>query len=103
MADFSQYRQRRPAPKGGLARDLAETKKDIRAAKRGEETEASLPEMRETKRRIRQEIRDEVLKERAAKLQEIDPLQVPREKPKDRYNAMDFKIKPPSGIAGARG
>lgn len=83
MADFSAYRQRRPAPKGGLAHDLAETKKDIRAAKRGEETEASLPEMRETKRRIRQEIREEVLKERAAKLRELDPLQVPREvKPK---------------------
>ena len=85
MPDFSAHRKRRPSPHkpGSLMHDLHETRQDIRAAKRGEETEASLPEMRETKRRIRQQIREEVLKERAAKLQEIDPLQVPREvKPK---------------------
>lgn len=85
MPDFSAHRKRRTSPHkpGSLMHDLHETRQDIRAAKRGEETEASLPEMRETKRRLRQQIRDEVLKERAAKLQEIDPLQVPREvKPK---------------------
>ena len=103
MPDFSAHRQRRPASKGGLAGDLAATKKDIRAAKRGEETEASLPEMRETKRRIRREIRDEVLKEREAKLQELDPLQVPREVKPKPAPVIATKFRSPAGIAAARG
>lgn len=53
--------------------DLHETKQDIRAARRGEQTEASMAEMKETKRRIRREIRAEVMQEEAAKANDQSP------------------------------
>jgi len=77
MPDFSQHR--RPAAKApakGLAHDLRETQKDIKAAKRGEETEASLPEMRETRRKLKDQIKAEVEEERKAMLRQLDPLQM---------------------------
>ncbi len=76
MPDFSAHRQRKTNPHkpGSLLYDLRETKQDIKAAKRGEETEASMPEMIETKRRIRREIRSEVLKEESAKANDRSPM-----------------------------
>lgn len=75
MPDFSAHRQRKPNPHkpGSLLHNLHETKQDIKAAKRGEETEASMKEMRETKRRIRDQIRQEVLQEEAAKANDRSP------------------------------
>lgn len=104
MPDFSTHRMKRVIPEKGLMRDLYETKKDIRKAKRGEETEASLPEMRQTKRRIRDEIKAEVMEERKAMLRQLDPLQPaqPRMRPKTT-TADTFKLKTPAGIAAARG
>lgn len=46
-----------PHKPGSLNHDLWETKKDIKRAKRGEPGEASLDEMRQTKKRIKREIK----------------------------------------------
>lgn len=105
MPDFSQHR--RPAAKApakGLARDLRETQKDMRAAKRGEETEASKGEMKATAKRLREQIKAEVEEERKAMLRQLDPLQMatPRER-STKTSADTFKYKAPPGIAAARG
>lgn len=76
MPDFAPYRKRRAIPQKGLERDLYETKKDIRRAKRGEETEASLPEMRDTKRRLKQELHEANEEEKKGMIRQLDPLQM---------------------------
>ena len=82
MPDFSAHRRQNPHKPGSLMYDLRETKQDIKAAKRGEETEASLAEMLATKRRLRREIRNEVMQEEAAKANDRSPTPKVHARPK---------------------
>ncbi len=61
-----------PHKPGSLDYELLETKRDIKRAKRGEQGEASLDEMRQTKNRIKREIKEADDQERAAEKAERD-------------------------------
>lgn len=80
-----------PHKPGSLDHDLWETKKDIKRAKKGEPGEASLDEMRQTKKRIKREIKEIDREERDAavreKLKDVQPRQLSPifEKPKHRF------------------
>lgn len=105
---FQQHKQRfnkKALKPGSLAYDLREIKRDIRKAKRGEETEASLEEMKDARRRYKEAIQAAEREERDAALRELNPRQPPSAKePVTKIEtANQFKIKLPTGIAGARG
>lgn len=69
---------RRIVPNTGLLRDLVETQRDINTARKGGETEASVTEMRATKRRIIRDLRKADRQERRESAREnnraLDPL-----------------------------
>jgi hypothetical protein len=56
----SPFKAMKPNPHkpGSLDHDLLETKRDIKRAKKGEPGEVSLDDMRQTKKRIKREIKD---------------------------------------------
>ena len=77
-------RHKRPIPQGGLDKDLYETNEDIRRLKCGGTAEVSLEEAKAAKRAIKEKIKAEVMEEKKAMLQQLDPLQLaePRERQK---------------------
>jgi septal ring factor EnvC (AmiA/AmiB activator) len=68
-----------PHKPGSLMYDLWDTKKDIRKTKKGEQGEASLDEMRQTKKRIKREIKEAENEERSAAAREAMRNMKPRQ------------------------
>ena len=60
---FSNAKHSNPHKQGSLQHDLWETRRDIRRTKRGIKGEASLDEMKDTKKRIKREINDIAIEE----------------------------------------
>ena len=80
-----QPKQPKQAPKpGSLRYDLRETKKDIKTLKAGGQAEVSLDEAKQAKRRIKEQIKAEVLEEQKAMIRQLNPRQLaePRERQK---------------------
>lgn len=69
---FRKLKGGNPHKPGSLNYDLWETKRDIRRAKKGIPGEASLDEMKATKKRIRKEIKEESKKEERAARADYD-------------------------------
>lgn len=69
---------------GSLMNQLHLVKKDIRKARRGEPVEESMEVMKDARRRYKEAIKKEEAEERDAMMREMDPLQVPRERPKSK-------------------
>ena len=65
---FSNAKNSNPHKQGSLQHELWETRRDIRRAKRGIKGEASLDEMKDTKRRIKREINDIEIEEGKAEV-----------------------------------
>jgi len=83
-----------PHKPGSLDHELLETKRDIKRAKRGEPGEASLEEMRQTKKRIKREIKEADDQERAAEKVERDTYLRMRAKDTEPRQLAPIHIKP---------
>lgn len=106
---FQQHKNRlnkKALKPGSLMKHLHDLNKDLRKAKRGEETEEPIEVIRQARRRVKQAIRKESAEEERAAMKDMDPQQVPAAKsqPSPKIEtAQYFKFKPSSGMTGARG
>ena len=106
---FQQHKQRlnkKALKEGSLLKHLRDLKQDMRKAKKGEPTEEPIEVIRESRRRIKAAIREEGRKEKEAYDQERDESDPTFEEANPRpkgWPSDKFKLKPATGIAGARG